>query len=63
MTFDALGRAVESNNGSIYTQIVYSPSGAKYAYMNGQTLNRYVDTMVAGMAAVHSADVYFPHSN
>jgi RHS repeat-associated protein len=67
MTFDALGRAVERNNGSSYTQIVYSPSGLKYAYMNGQTLNRYLAPMAGGMAAVHvhgSPDTgYFQHSD
>ncbi len=31
-TLDALGRAVELNNGGAYTQIVYSPSGSKFAW-------------------------------
>jgi RHS repeat-associated protein len=68
MTFDALGRAVERNNAGIYTQIVYLPSGLTYAYMNGQTLNRYLAPMAGGMAAVHVHGVptdsgYFQHAD
>ena len=53
-TFDALGRAWEQNRSGAYTQIVYSPGGTKFAFMNGQTLIKYIDPMVAGMAAVHN---------
>ena len=55
-TFDALGRAVEQSNGSGYTQIVYSPGGQKFAFMNGTTLKRYMNPLVAGLAAVHNGD-------
>ncbi len=55
-TFDALGRAVEQSNGSSYTQIVYSPGGQKFAFMNGTTLKRYMNPLVAGLAAVHNGD-------
>ena len=36
-TFDALDRMVEQNRSSVYTEIVYSPTGAKLALMSGST--------------------------
>ncbi len=36
-TFDALGRMVEQNRSSVYTEIVYAPTGAKLALMSGTT--------------------------
>jgi len=36
-TFDALDRMVEQNRSSVYTEIVYSPTGAKLALMSGTT--------------------------
>jgi len=38
LTFDALDRMVEQNRSGVYTQIVYAPTGAKLALMNGQSL-------------------------
>jgi len=38
VTYDALGRAVETNASGSYTEILYSPIG-KTAIMNGQTVN------------------------
>jgi RHS repeat-associated protein len=63
--FDALGRAVDQTRAGVYTQIVYSPSGAKFAFMHSTTLIKYIDSMVAGMAAVHNGDGtgYFQHSD
>jgi hypothetical protein len=64
-TFDAFGRAPELNNGSTYTQMVYSPSGWRHAVMNGAALVKWLDPMVAGMAAVHNGDntEYFQHAD
>ncbi len=36
-TFDALDRMVEQNRSSVYTEIVYAPTGAKLALMSGST--------------------------
>ena len=52
LAHDAFGRALELNNGGTYTEMAYAPSGWRHAVMNGTTLNRYIDPMVAGMAAV-----------
>ncbi|HXL21323.1 MAG TPA: RHS repeat-associated core domain-containing protein [Candidatus Dormibacteraeota bacterium] len=38
LAFDALDRMVEQNRSGAYTQIVYAPTGAKLALMNGQSL-------------------------
>ena len=64
-TFDAFGRAFQIQNGSGYTQVIYSASGQKFAFMNGTSLIEYIDPMVAGMAAVHHADgtEYFQHAD
>ena len=40
LTYDALGRMVEQNRSGAYTEIVYAPSGAKFALMNGSTVER-----------------------
>ncbi len=41
LTYDALGRRVEQNKSSVYTQIVYGPDGGKLALMSGQTVSSY----------------------
>ena len=56
INFDAFGRAVEENSGGTYTQIVYSPTGGKFAFMNGSSLKWHINPMVAGMARVQNAD-------
>ena len=40
LTFDALDRMVEQNRSGTYTEIVYSPGGAKLALMSGTTLTK-----------------------
>ena len=69
-TFDPFGRATEQNRNSVYTQIVYSPGGTKFAFMNGTTLIKYMAPMAAGMAAVHTGpngnppnSGYFQHAD
>jgi RHS repeat-associated protein len=64
-TFDAFGRALELNHSGTYTQMVYSPSGWRHAVMNGQSLVKWLDPMVAGMAAIHNGDGtgYFQHAD
>lgn len=64
-TFDAFNRAFQIQNSSGYTQVIYSASGQKFAFMNGTTLIKYIDPMVAGMAAVHNGDGtgYFQHAD
>ena len=68
--FDVFGRAIDQARGTVSTQIVYAPSGQKFAIMNRTTLNRYIDPMVAGMAAVHTGpngnppnSGYFQHAD
>ena len=59
------GRAVEQNRSGRTRRIVYGPSGAKFAFMNGSTLIEYIDPMVAGMAAIHNGNGtgYFQHAD
>jgi len=54
--YDALGRLVEvqPTSGSA-TQIVYAPDGWKFAYMNGQTVGKYVAPMAGGVQVVYTA--------
>jgi len=53
-TYDALGRAVERGNNGTYTQVVYSPTGDKLAFMNGQAVQQYFIPLAAGMKAVYN---------
>jgi RHS repeat-associated protein len=52
--YDAFERPVEQNRSGTYTQILYSPSGQKFAFMNGSTVNQYFVSLVAGMQAVYN---------
>ncbi|HUI83413.1 MAG TPA: RHS repeat-associated core domain-containing protein, partial [Candidatus Binatia bacterium] len=63
--YDAFGRTVEWMSGSAATQAVYAPEGAKFAFMNGSTLVRYIDPMVAGTAAIHPlvGPGYYQHAD
>jgi len=67
LTYDALGRIVEQNRGSVYTQIVYSPSGNKLALMNGQTLVKAFVPLPGGATAVYAPGTtgpsYWRHSD
>jgi len=54
-TFDALDRMVEQNRSSVYTQIVYSPTGGKLALMTGQTLKNAFVNLPGQATAVYTA--------
>jgi hypothetical protein len=56
---------VELNNGSSHTQIVYDPTGAKFAYMSGQTLQKYMLPLAAGVQAVFNSRglSYYRHAD
>jgi RHS repeat-associated protein len=58
LTFDALDRMVEQNRSGTYSEIVYSPSGAKLALMSGtggQTLQRAFVPLPGQATAVYSS--------
>lgn len=63
--YDAFGRAVEQNRSGVYTQILYSPSGQKFAFMNGATVQKYIVPLLGGMQAVYNASglQYYRHSD
>ena len=63
LTYDALGRVVEQNNGGAYTQIVYGPNGGKLALMNGQTLQKAFVALPGGATAVYNSSglSYYRH--
>ncbi len=69
-TYDALGRVVEQDKGSACTtsptsetEIVYSPSGAKLALMNGSTLVKAFVPLPGGAQAVYNSSglQYYRH--
>jgi RHS repeat-associated protein len=62
--YDALGRMVERSNGT-YTQIVYTPSGAKLAILSGSTLQKAFVPLPGGSAAVYNSSglAYYRHSD
>jgi RHS repeat-associated protein len=53
-TYDGFGRMVEQQRGTVYSQIVYSPTGAKIAVMQGQTLMKGFVPLPAGGAAIYT---------
>jgi len=55
LTYDALDRMVEQNRSGSYTQIVYSPTGAKLGLMSGQTLQKSFIALPAGAIAVYTS--------
>jgi len=65
LTFDALGRMVEQNRSSVYTQIVYGPGGGKLALMSGQTLQKAFVALPGGAQAVYNSSglLYYGHSD
>jgi len=67
LTYDALGRIVEQNRVSVYTQIVYGPGGDKMALMNGQTLIKAFVPLPGGATAVYApgttGPIYWRHSD
>ena len=52
--YDALNRPLEMNQGGTYTQTVYSPTGEKFAFMNGSTVQKYFVPFVGGVQAVYN---------
>jgi RHS repeat-associated protein len=69
-TFDALGRVVEQDKGSACTtsptsstEIVYDPSGAKLALMNGSSLVKAFVSLPAGAQAIYNSSglQYYRH--
>ncbi|MGH6630435.1 MAG: hypothetical protein ACREB3_11950, partial [Burkholderiales bacterium] len=66
LTYDALGRMVEQNRNSVYTQIVYGPGGGKFALMNGQTLSKAFVPLSGGATAVYTSATnvsYYRHAD
>lgn len=65
LTYDALGRMVEQNRSSVYSQIVYAPSGGKLAIMNGTTLTKAFVPLSGGSFAVYNSSglEYYRHSD
>jgi RHS repeat-associated protein len=55
LSYDALGRMVEQNRGGSYIEIVYAPSGAKLALMNGSSLQKGFVPLTGGSMAVYSS--------
>ncbi len=64
LIYDALGRMVEKQNGSTYTEILYSPVG-KTALMNGQTLSKAFIGLPGGATAIYNSSglAYYRHSD
>ena len=65
VTYDALGRMVEQNSGGAYTQIVYTPAGAKLALMNGTTVQKAFVSLPGGSVAVYNSSglAYYRYSD
>jgi RHS repeat-associated protein len=64
LVYDALGRMVEQQNGSAYTQMLYSPVG-KTAIMNGQTLSKAFVGLPGGGTVIYKSSglAYYRHTD
>jgi RHS repeat-associated protein len=65
LTFDALDRAVEKNNGGTYMEFAYSATGAKLALMSGTTLQKAFVSLPGQAQAVYTSSglSYYRHSD
>ncbi|MGB8472459.1 MAG: hypothetical protein WCE61_00075, partial [Candidatus Acidiferrum sp.] len=63
LTYDALGRMVEQNRAGTHTQIVYSPTGRKFALMNASTLQKAIVPLIGQSLAVYNSSglLYYGH--
>jgi RHS repeat-associated protein len=57
VTYDALGRMVERNNGGAYSEIAYAPTGEKIEVMNGQSYTKAFAPLPGGAVAVWGGGV------
>ena len=66
LIYDALGQIVEQQNGSVYTQMLYSPVG-KTAIMNAQTLTEAFVVLPGGETAIYNSSsgspAYYRHAD
>ncbi len=53
-TYDAQGRRVEQLKSGVYTEILYAPSGAKLALMNGQAVTKMFVPLPGGATGVYA---------
>jgi RHS repeat-associated protein len=65
LTYDALGQMVEQNRSGAYTQVAYTPTGAKLALMSGLTLVKAFIPLPSGAQAVYTASglAYYRHAD
>jgi len=58
-------RCVELNNGSSHQQNLYDAQGAKLAYMNTQTVQKYLSPLANGVQAVLDSNgiSYYRHAD
>ncbi len=63
LTYDALGRMVEQNRSSVYTQIAYSPTGRKFALMSSSTLQKAMVPLSGQSQAIYNSSglLYYAH--
>ncbi len=47
--YDAFNRPMAQNRSGTWTQIVYSPTGEKFALMNGGTIENFFIPLAAGL--------------
>jgi RHS repeat-associated protein len=65
LTYDALGHTVEQNKSGTYYQIVYAPTGAKFAIMSGSALQKAFVPLTGGSQAIYTSSglAYYRHSD
>lgn len=64
-TYDALSRMVEQNRSGTFTQIVYAPTGEKFALMNAQKVQKAYVPLPGKLTAVYTTTgfTYYRHKD
>jgi RHS repeat-associated protein len=65
VVYDALGRMVEQGKSGVFTEIVYTPAGSKFAIMSGTTFQKGFVSLPGGSMAVYNSSglAYYRHSD
>ena len=65
VSYDALNRPMAEQRNGTWTSIVYSPSGEKFALMNGATVQKFFIPLAGGLQAVYNFNElqYYCHSD
>ena len=65
LSYDALDLMIDQNRSGAHTQVIYTPTGEKFALMSGQTLQKAFFALPGGGIATYNSSglLYYGHSD